>query len=317
MGKIRYKFVLNEQARSSTIMIWRKNETGSQYSDYRKTATLISGSQYDRPESGIMNTNVVKLSMCLMMNALLGAECTEKVRGEFKALRLEGFTDLPHMNHNVMRVPSHAPRLMNEGITHLTKLNDWARPSLSALEVKSISWEKGLRVRCSHCASNDVESWLPRNAACRVCRSWYSEFNASLRDHISTAYEPQLEMFGIRLVEKVRGARSWRDERMCFLRPTLRRGTLRNGDNAECWEYSGLTAWKVAFALDEFGLHEEASKYWAMPQNKQIHRVLKFYDYFHDDAPHIMVEGCIDASLTEIYGIPDNKARDQPRRTLD
>lgn len=261
-------------------------------------------------------TEVVKLTMCLMMNALLGAECTEKVRGDFKALRLEGFQNLPSMNHNVFRVPSHAPRLMNEGVTHLTQLNDWVRPSLSALEVKSISWQQGLRVLCSHCASNGVESWQPRNAACRVCRSWYSEFNASLRDHVSTVYEPQLEMFGIRLVEKVRGIRSDEDARMCFLRPTLRRGTLRNGDNPPAWKHSGLTAWQVAYALESFGLIEEAAKYWDMPQNKQIHRVLKFFDFFHDDAPHIMVEGCIDASLTEIYGIADNKCRDEPRRTL-
>jgi hypothetical protein len=259
--------------------------------------------------------NIIEFVIIKMIDALFDGS-VEEVRANNRALRVEGLF-APTTNTRIVDIDRHAPLIENEGLTHLTKFNDWVRDSLATFEVKAIAWETGLRVLCSRCNENGVESWLPRNAACRECGSWYSEFNATLRDRISTTYEAQVEMLGIRLYPKVRGVRSWMDGRYCILKPTMRKGMLRNGNNAEGWFYSGLTAGKVAYALHRLGLKEESEAHYAMNPSKQIWREVCFFDYVHRSDRSKVREGCLDIALSDSLTSQGYKVRSSPRRTLD
>lgn len=248
-------------------------------------------------------------TLSLILNALHPAYA-EAVREVASDLRREGHA-IPSVNHRVVVIPHHAPTCEADGLVSVLVERAFIRASL--LRHRAIEHAEGLRHLC------DCGAYFPKNSRrCRICyRSvqWLSE--RVLRNGECTTYEPRVEMLGIRLIEKVRGLRSAWDARYCILKPTLRKGMLRNGNNAAVWMVSlGRSAHKVAAALDDLGLTAEAAVYWAMSPRAQVWRRVVFFDYLHEWDNETVREGCVDVALAETLTATGYKVRDGPRTSV-
>lgn len=250
--------------------------------------------------------NAITWTLCLLLDALHPAY-GEAVREVASDLRREGYS-IPSVNHRVVVIPHHAPTIEADGLVSVLVERAFIRASL--LRHRAIEHAEGLRHLC------DCGAYFPKNSrTCRICRStvsWLSE--RVLRNGECMTYEPRVEMLGIRLIRKVRGLRSHWDGRYCVLKPTLRKGMLRNGSNASVWMVAlGRTAHKVAAALERLGKADEAATYWAMPAKAQVWREVVFFDYIHEWDNETVREGCVDVALAETLTEMGYKVRSGPR----
>ena len=240
-----------------------------------------------------------------MMNVVSDLAVAD-VRSAAALLRREGLA-VPSINHKVVVVPSHAP-IVEGGFAAQVGLVAWIRDSLK--NHRAIEWVNGARYQC------ECGGYHPKDGApCRQCRTplWHSLAEKVLRHGETKQYEQGAQMLGLRLWPKSRGDRSWRDGRYCILTARMRKGNLRNGENAEVWQYSGLRAWQVSHALKRLGLDDEAAKYAAMPSEKQIHRTCVFVDYVHPYDNHSVKQMIVDEALASEL-VKMGKATYSPRR---
>jgi len=254
--------------------------------------------------------NAIVWNLCLMMNVLSAATVAD-VKEVARGLRQMGYP-VPSLNHRVVVIPSHAPLPEQDRPISGLLSRGWIRASL--LRHKAIEWVEGARYQCT------CGGYHPKNGGrCRLCNRslWWGDAVKTTRPGETQAYEPTISggMLGIRLVEKVRGARSWLDGRYCILKPVLRRGLLRNGNNEKTWQHSGLRAAAVWWALHNLGpaFAAEAALYRAMPADMQVWREVVFFDFVHADDPTCLREGCVDVALAESLTALGYKVRSSPR----
>ena len=158
------------------------------------------------------------IMMTTMMTAMPEA-VLDTVKEASRKLRAEG-AYREAVNHKIAQVKMWVSTdLMHNPIV---TPSHWIRDSLAQQASKAISWVAEMRPQ------DYAGNWLPKG-------SWWGHTHA-LRDRENSTYEPRLKVFGFTAIPTRKGTYAGWNCAESMLR--LRKGMLRNGNNAKVWAYS-------------------------------------------------------------------------------